>query len=87
MGCIDAEPASNLAEIPLVCLDIALFPTTIASDVVLPGVVDAMECSGTFYRLDNVPVYCEGFTDSPFSFTKSNEDTMWQLFAKIKQMA
>ena len=27
-----------------------------------------------------------GFTDSPFEFTKSNEDTMRQLFAKIKQM-
>ena len=51
MGCIDAEPASYLAEMPLVCLDIALFPTTIASDVVLPGVIDAMECSGTFGRL------------------------------------
>ncbi len=37
--------------------------------------------------LDNVPVYLDGFTDSPFEFTKSNEDTMRQLFAKIKQMA
>nr|QNO46431.1 periplasmic nitrate reductase [Methanosarcinales archaeon ANME-2c ERB4] len=84
---IPADPASYLCEIPLVCLDIAPCPTTIASDVVLPGVIDAMECSGTFYRLDNVPVYFEGFTDSPFSFTKSNEDTMQQLFDKIKKMA
>ena len=33
---IPADPASYLCEIQLVCLDIALFPTTIASDVVLP---------------------------------------------------
>jgi formylmethanofuran dehydrogenase subunit B len=84
---IPADPASYLCEIPLVCLDIAPCPTTIASDVVLPGVIDAMECSGTFYRLDNVPVTTKGFTDSPFSFTKSNEDTMQQLFDKIKKMA
>jgi formylmethanofuran dehydrogenase subunit B len=73
---------------PLVCLDIALFPTTVASDVVLPGVIDAMECSGTFGRLGHTcPATSIRFTDSPFSFTKSNEDTMRQLFAKIKQMA
>ncbi|KAF5414538.1 MAG: hypothetical protein C5S49_06930 [Candidatus Methanogaster sp.] len=52
---IPADPASYLCEIPLVCLDIAPCPTTIASDVVLPGVIDAMECSGTFYRLDRSP--------------------------------
>jgi len=82
-----ADCASYLAEIPMVCLDIAPCPTTVASDVVLPGVIDAMESAGTFYRLDNVPIYFEPFTDSPFEYTKSNEDTMHQLFEKIKKMA
>ena len=84
---IPAECATYLAEIPMTCLDIAPCPTTIASDVVLPGVIDAMENDGTFYRLDNVPVYFEPFTKSPFDFTQSNEDTLKQLFAKIKEMA
>ena len=84
---IPADCAKYMADIPVVCLDIAPCPTTVLSDVVLPGVIDAMECDGTFYRLDNVPVYFEPFTDSPFEFTKSNEDTMKQLFDKIKQMA
>jgi len=82
-----ADCASYLTEIPMVCLDIAPCPTTVASDVVLPGVIDAMESAGTFYRLDNVPIYFEPFTDSPFEYTQSNEDTMQQLFAKIKTMA
>jgi len=82
-----ADCASYLAEIPMVCLDIAPCPTTVASDVVLPGVIDAMESAGTFYRLDNVPIYFEPFTDSPFEYTQSNEDTMHQLFEKIKKMA
>jgi formylmethanofuran dehydrogenase subunit B len=82
-----ADCASYLAEIPMVCLDIAACPTTVASDVVLPGVIDAMECDGTFYRLDNVPIYFEPFTSSPFEYTMSNEDTLKQLFAKIKSMS
>ncbi len=82
---LPADCAIYLAEIPLICLDIVPCPTTIISDLVLPGVIDAMECDGTFYRQDEVPVYLEPFTSSPFEFTKSNEDTLRQLFAKIRQ--
>ncbi len=82
---IPADCAAYLAKIPMVCLDIAPCPTTAASDVVLPGVIDAMECDGTFYRLDDVAVHFEPFTGSPFEFTQSNEDTLKQLFAKIKE--
>jgi formylmethanofuran dehydrogenase subunit B len=53
---------------------------------VLPGVIDAMECDGTFYRLDDVPVYFQPFTESPFPYTKSNEDTMKQLFDRVKKL-
>ncbi|MGM0771841.1 MAG: formylmethanofuran dehydrogenase subunit B [Halobacteriota archaeon] len=84
---IPADAASYLAEIPMACLDIAPCPTVTASDVVLPGVIDAMENDGTFYRLDNVPMYFKPFTSSPFEFTQSNEDTLKQLFAKIKEIA
>jgi len=56
------------------------------SDVVLPGVIDAMECDGTFYRLDDVPIYFQPFTSSPFSFTESNLDTMNQIFERVKAM-
>lgn len=83
---LPATCAKYLAEIPMVCIDIAPCPTTLASDVVLPGVIDAMECDGTFYRLDDVPIYFRPFTSSPFEFTQSNEHTLKQLFEKIKQL-
>jgi formylmethanofuran dehydrogenase subunit B len=91
---VSADPVSHfpaacaeyLAEIPVACIDIAPCPTTMISDVVLPGVIDAMECDGTFYRLDDVPIYFQPFTKSPFSFTESNEDTMKQIFAKVKSL-
>ena len=79
--------AKYLAEIPMACIDIAPCPTVLASDVVLPGVIDAMECDGTFYRLDDIPIYFKPFTSSPFEFTESNEHTLKQLFEKIKQLA
>jgi formylmethanofuran dehydrogenase subunit B len=44
-----------------------------------------MECEGTFYRMDNVPIYARSFCKPPFSFTESNEDTLKQLFAVIKR--
>ena len=89
---VSADPVSHfpaacaeyLAEIPVACIDIAPCPTTMLSDVVLPGVIDAMECDGTFYRLDDVPIYFSPFTKSPFSNTKSNADTMKQIFEKVK---
>jgi len=81
-----ASCAQYLAEIPVACIDIAPCPTTMIADVVLPGVIDAMECDGTFYRLDDVPIYFQPFTGSPFPFTKSNEDTMKQIFARVKSL-
>jgi len=44
-----------------------------------------MECEGTFYRMDNVPIYARSFTTPPFDFTKSNEDTLRQLFELVKK--
>jgi len=81
-----AACAEYLAEIPVACIDIAPCPTTMVSDVVLPGVIDAMECDGTFYRLDDVPIYFQSFTVSPFEFTQSNEHTMKQIFEAVKQI-
>lgn len=81
---IPADCAAYLAEIPLICLDIAPCPTMVVSDVVLPGVIDAMECEGTLYRLDDVALYFEPFVNPPFEFTKSNEDTLKQIFIKIR---
>lgn len=79
------ECVEYMKDIPVVCIDIAPCPTTALADVVLPGVIDAMECGGTFYRFDNVPINYKPFTKSPFSFTESNYDTLKQLFEKIKE--
>lgn len=85
LNLIPADCSAYLAEIPLICLDLAPSLTTIVSDVVFPSVIDAIECEGTFYRLDDLAVHFNSYMPSPFKFTRSNEDTLKQLFMKIKE--
>ncbi|ABR55556.1 molybdenum containing formylmethanofuran dehydrogenase, subunit B [Methanococcus vannielii SB] len=80
------ESVSHLKDIPVITLDIAPCPSTSVADVVLPGVLDALECDGTFYRFDEIPIYFKPFTKSPFTFTQSNEDTLKQLFKRVKEL-
>lgn len=75
-----------MGEIPTVSIDIAPCPTTLISDVVLPGVIMGMESGGTIYRMDHVPLALRKFTEPPFNFTESDEDTLKQLFKKIKEL-
>jgi formylmethanofuran dehydrogenase subunit B len=75
----------QMVNIPLITIDIAPCPSTMISDIVLPGVIDGMECGSSFYRLDNVPIRARKFLDPPFGFTTSNEDTLKQIFEEIKK--
>lgn len=80
------ECVEYMKEIPVICIDISPCPTTLVADVIIPGVIDAMESSGTFYRFDNVPIYHRAFTSSPFPETKSNEHTIRQILETIKKI-
>ncbi|AAB85417.1 MULTISPECIES: formylmethanofuran dehydrogenase subunit B [Methanothermobacter] len=80
------ECVEYMKEIPVICIDIAPCPTTLVSDVVIPGVIDAMESSGTFYRFDNVPIHHKAFTTSPFPETESNEHTLRQILERVKSI-
>jgi formylmethanofuran dehydrogenase subunit B len=79
------KAVEHMADIPLITIDIAPCPSTMLSEVVLPGVIDGMENEGTFYRLDNIPLRARKFIDPPFDFTTSNEDTLEQIFEEIKK--
>ena len=68
---IPADCASYLPKSPWSAWIIAPCPTNSCLGCCASGVIDAMECDGTFYRLDDVAVHFEPFTTSPFEFTKS----------------
>ena len=75
-----------MTKIPMISVDISNGPTPLLSDVVLPGVITGMESGGTIYRMDHVPLRLKKFIDPPFDFTKSDEDTLKQLFGYIENI-
>ena len=84
-GHLPKKAVEHMMDIPVISLEIAPGPQAFVSDVILPGVLDGMECEGTFYRMDNVPIYARSFTKPPFDFTKSNEDTLKQLLKVVEE--
>lgn len=81
---LPAACVEYLAEIPLICIDAFHSPITMLSDVVLPGVIDAIESEGAFYRLDDTPLYAKPIARPPFDFTEGNEHTLKQLFVEVR---
>jgi formylmethanofuran dehydrogenase subunit B len=55
----------HLAEIPVIQVDIHWGPSTEIADVVLPGSFIGVECGGTSYRMDGVPIYMKKAIDKP----------------------
>lgn len=84
-GHLPKKAVERLMNVPVVSIEVSPGPQAFVSDVILPGVIDGMECDGTFYRMDNVPIRARSFTEPPFEFTKSNEDTLRMLLKVIKQ--
>ncbi len=79
------KAVERMMQIPVASIEVAPGPMQWVSDAVMPGVFDGMECEGTFYRMDNVPIYARAFTPPPFDFTTSNVDSLKQLFEKVKE--
>lgn len=84
-GHLPKKAVERLCEIPVISLETSHGTQAFVSDILLPGVFDGMECEGTFYRMDNVPIYARSFTKPPFEFTESNEHTLKQLFEVVKR--
>lgn len=80
---LPAACAEYLAEIPTVCIDVIPGPMTLLADVVLPGVIDAIECEGTLHRFDGVCIHSKSIMHSPFSFADSNEHILKQVFGAL----
>ncbi len=55
----------HLAKIPVIQVDIHWGPSTEIADVVLPGSFIGVECAGTSYRMDGVPIYMKKAIDKP----------------------
>lgn len=84
-GHLPKKAVEKMCQIPVISLETSMGTQAFVSDIILPGVFDGMECEGTFYRMDNVPIYARSFIKPPFDFTESNEHTLKQLLEIIKR--
>jgi len=59
------KAAQNLAKNPLIVIDPAMTPTAMMADVVIPSAVVGIECEGTAYRMDGVPLPLKKIVNPP----------------------
>jgi len=60
-----AKAARNLASIPVITLDPKWSATALISEVVIPTAMAGIECEGTAYRMDKVPIRLKKLVDPP----------------------
>lgn len=75
----------HLAEIPVIQVDIHWGPSTEIADVVLPGSFIGVECGGTSYRMDGVPIYMKKAIDKPET-CRDDEWIMNELLERVKKI-
>jgi len=75
----------HLAEIPVIQVDIHWGPSTEIADVVLPGSFIGVECAGTSYRMDGVPIYMKKAVDKPET-CRDDEWIMRELLERVQKI-
>jgi formylmethanofuran dehydrogenase subunit B len=61
-----ADSVKHLSKIPTIVIDPKMSMTSLMADVVIPGAIAGIECDGTAYRMDGVPIRLRKVVDSEF---------------------
>lgn len=75
----------HLADIPVIQVDIHWGPSTEIADVVLPGSFIGVECGGTSYRMDGVPIFMKKAIDKPET-CRDDEWIINELLERVKKI-
>jgi formylmethanofuran dehydrogenase subunit B len=65
VGHLPRRAVEHLAKIPVVVIDAKWSLTTAFADVIIPGAYSGIECEGTAYRMDDVPIRLKKIVDPP----------------------
>ena len=79
-----AAAVKNLFKHPLISIDPHETPTSAFADVVLPAAFAGIECEGTAYRMDKVPLRLRKVKDAPGECL-SDKDILEKLIDKVKE--
>lgn len=75
----------HLADIPVIQIDIHHGPSTELADIVLPGSFIGVECAGTSYRMDSVPIYMKKAIDKPET-CRDDEWIVRELLERVQKI-
>ena len=80
-----AKAASHLVKIPKITLDPKWSVTAMVSEVIIPTSIVGVECSGTAYRMDKVPLRTKKLIDPPRGVL-SDEEVLRMLLKEVKAL-
>lgn len=79
-----AASVKNMFKHPLISIEPHETPTSAFADVVLPAAFAGIECEGTAYRMDKVPLRLRKVKDAPGE-TLSDREILERLIKKVKE--
>ncbi|RLE54908.1 MAG: formylmethanofuran dehydrogenase subunit B [Candidatus Methanomethylicota archaeon] len=80
-----AQAVKNLTKIPVITIDPKWNLTSLISQIVIPAAIVGVECEGSAYRMDKVPLRLKKLVDPPPG-VPSDEEIMKMLIREIKKL-
>ena len=77
---VSTDPASN----PLIVIEPHETPTSVNADIILPPAYAGIECEGTAYRMDSVPLRLRKVKDAP-NGVLTDREILEKLIEKVKE--
>jgi len=89
---VASDPASNfpagavrnMFKHPLISIEPHVTPTSANSDVILPAAIAGIECEGTAYRMDTVPLTLRKVKDAPGECL-ADKEILKRIIEKVKE--
>ena len=79
-----AAAVRNMYKHPLIAIEPHETPTSAFADIILPAAYAGIECEGTAYRMDNVPLRLRKVKDAP-SGVLTDKEILEKLVEKVKE--
>jgi formylmethanofuran dehydrogenase subunit B len=75
------QACKHLAKIPTIVMDPKINMTSLIADVVIPTATAGIECEGTVYRMDSIPIRLRKVVPSEFP---SDKEVLEKLIAGVR---
>ncbi len=79
-----AAAVKNMFKHPLISIEPHQTPTSVNADIILPPAIAGIECEGTAYRMDSVPLRLRKVKDAPGECL-SDEKILEKLVSAVKK--